>query len=68
MAIQCTELYFNSNTTGVIIKCKSFIMKVYIPGFIGKQIMSWCYNFIEANMQIYKTTMIWMKISIRYEF
>ena len=33
-------------------------MKVYIPGFIGKQIMSWCYNFIEANMQIYKTTMI----------
>ena len=33
-------------------------MKVYTPGFIGKQIMSWCYNFIEANMQIYKTTMI----------
>ena len=39
--ITITELCFNSNTIGVIIKCRSLIMNVYITGFIGKQ-MSCC--------------------------
>ena len=40
--ITIAEFCFNSNTIGVIIKCRSLIMNVYIPDFIGKQMMSYC--------------------------
>ena len=34
VTIHYTYLCFNVNNTGAITKCKSLIMKVYMPGFI----------------------------------
>ena len=44
-----TRLGFSINTTGVILKCKGLIIKVYIPGFIVNQMLRYD-NFIEAKL------------------